>query len=320
MQQSVSNSLTRAVPRKMLKQIARNGHVYSHSSTLQDITKAGGKPLFDLTGVNKASVLPLFCSEHDNKVFDPLEKYDFTGTPEQCFLLGYRAVCNEYLKKRRQRDGVAFAKTLDRGKNVQQQMQIQATMSLYERGVEAGFLDIERQKLEFDKALAERDFSRLHAYVITFDTVPQLLASGTLSPECDFDGDTLQNLDAQDARLDMITHSLIATRTGGAFVFAWLDISDEASRSLARSLDRVQNDKIANTVLRFVFEFCENHYANPDWWERLDEAVKKALLDRFAISGDTTIPRVHATCLTNDEVSPLDWRVMARNWTLFPAA
>jgi len=306
-----------SVSRKMLKQIARNGHVYYHSATLQDITKAGGKPLLKLIGVNKASTLPLFCSTHDSEVFAPLEQDDFTGTPEQCFLLAYRAVCNEYLKKRNQRAGVALEKRLDRGKTIQQQIEIQTMMGVYEIAVEAGFLDVERQKREFDKALAERDFSRLHAYVITFDVVPQVLASGILSPECDFDGHTLQSLGTLDARLDVITHSLIATKTGGAFVFAWLDISDRASRSLAQSLDRVPDDKIANTVLRFVFEFCENHYVNSEWWEGLDEAVKKTLLDRFAVSADMTKPRVHATCLIDDGVSPVDWKVTARNWTPF---
>src|SRR5215475_16094288 len=43
-----------SVPRKMLKQIARDGHVYYYSDALQDITKAGGKPVIKLIGVNDA--------------------------------------------------------------------------------------------------------------------------------------------------------------------------------------------------------------------------------------------------------------------------
>lgn len=41
-----------SVPRRMLKQIARDGHVYYHSPTLQDISKAGGKPLDENYGAN----------------------------------------------------------------------------------------------------------------------------------------------------------------------------------------------------------------------------------------------------------------------------
>ena len=274
--------------------------------------------MLKLIGINKASTLPLFCPTHDSEVFAPLEQCDFTGTPEQCFLLAYRVVCNEYLKKRNQRDRVALAKTLDRGKTIQQQMEIQAMMRAYEASVEAGFLDLERQKREFDKALAKRDFSRLHAYVISFDALPQVLASGVLSPECDFDGHTLQSLATLDARLDIITHSLIAAKTGGAFVFAGLDISDRAPRTLAQSLDRVPDDKIANSVLRFVFEFCENHYINPEWWEGLDEDVKKALSERFATSADPTKPRIHSTCLRDDGFSPVDWQVTGRSWAPLP--
>jgi hypothetical protein len=72
-----------SVARKMLKQIARNGHVYYHSATVQDIRKAGGKPLLKLIGINKASTLPLFCSKHDSEVFAPLEQ-DPSARPARC--------------------------------------------------------------------------------------------------------------------------------------------------------------------------------------------------------------------------------------------
>lgn len=64
-----------------------------------------------------------------------------------------------------------------------------------------------------------------------FAQIPQNLSTGTL-----------------DTRLDVVTHSLIATKTREAFVFAWLDISNKASRSFAQSLDKVPDDKIANAV------------------------------------------------------------------------
>jgi hypothetical protein len=303
-----------SVSRKMLKQIAWKGHVYNHSATLQDIGKAGGRPLFKLIGVNDASALRLFCAEHDSEEFAPLEKADFSGSPEQCCLLAYRAACNEYLKKRNQRDGLTVQKTLDRGKSVDEQIEIQKVMAVYSVAVEAGFLDMERQKQEFDKVLVAKQFDRLKAYVVTFDSVPQILAAGVLSPECDFEGHTLQNLGALGARLDVITHSLITTNTGGAFVFAWLDVSDGASRKLAQSLDRIPDDEVANAVVRFVFEFCENHYVNPAWWDGLDNTLQKALLERLAVSADPTKPRVHAACLRDDGFSPVKWKVTGRYW------
>ena len=99
-------------------------------------------------------------------------------------------------------------------------------------GGEAGFLDMERQKQEFDKVLAAKQFDRLKAYVVNSTLFPRFWPRCAV-PECEFEGHTLQNLRQLGVRLDVITHSLIATNTGGAFVFAWLDVSDGASRKLA---------------------------------------------------------------------------------------
>ena len=44
------------VAKKMLKQIARKGHVYRHSATMQDLQKSGGKLAVRFIGVNDASV------------------------------------------------------------------------------------------------------------------------------------------------------------------------------------------------------------------------------------------------------------------------
>lgn len=73
------------VPRKMLKQIARNGHVYHHSATLQNIDKAHGKPSPKLIGVNRASTLPVFCSSVLAGSEECAERADTSSARESCF-------------------------------------------------------------------------------------------------------------------------------------------------------------------------------------------------------------------------------------------
>jgi hypothetical protein len=63
--------------RKMLKRIARNGHVYHQSSTMQDLKRTQGRLQVKLIGVNDASVLPIFCEPHDSGAFSPLEQAPF---------------------------------------------------------------------------------------------------------------------------------------------------------------------------------------------------------------------------------------------------
>lgn len=40
---------------------------------------------------------PLFCRDHDNKIFAPLEREDFSFQPQQVALLAYRALCSMVL-------------------------------------------------------------------------------------------------------------------------------------------------------------------------------------------------------------------------------
>ena len=303
------------VMRKMLKQIARDGHVYHHSATIQDIDKAQGKPAVKLIGVNRASALPVFCSSHDGVSFAPLEQVPFTGSSEQCFLLAYRAVCLEYLKKLNQANDIDFMRDIvDRGRSVLDQMELQTQIAAYELGVRTSVRDMEKHKAEYDSALLARDFSQVRAFQVSFASVPEILCAGALYPECDFDGKSIGNLANLDRTPELITFSLISTDTGGAFVFAWLDSSDGPCRQLASSLDRLQDGEVPQAIVRFVFEFCENQYLNPYWWDNLDSSTKTALLDRFATSASPFEPRVHRTCLGNDGLSPVAWQVTNRSW------
>ena len=52
-----------------------------------------------------------------------------------------------------------------------------------------------------------------------------------------------------------------------------------------------------NPQLRFIFEFCENHYLNPPWWDSLDPTIRNAILERFAKAGSPTELRRHDLCL-----------------------
>jgi hypothetical protein len=108
------------VPRSgSLAKIARDGHVYSFRFSVQGLLKASGALRPELVGINQASTFTGFCSEHDRAIFAPLETMPFTATPEQCFLLCYRAVAREIFTKQA---GASMAhqygRVMDRGKPV----------------------------------------------------------------------------------------------------------------------------------------------------------------------------------------------------------
>lgn len=301
------------VSRKTLKLIARNGHVYRHSATMQDLVKTQGRLNVKLIGVNDASVLRVFCQTHDSDAFAPLEQAPFIGTREQCFLLAYRALCHEFAKKADVLDSIPTMKSYDRGKPVSQQIAIQETMEAHATGYEASMRDMGEHKRQFDSMLAARDYTDIRAYIVTFQNKPDILCAGAIYPECDFAGLRLQDLGNLGKKMELMTFSLIATDNGGAFVFAWHSSGDAVCRPLATSLDKLTDEELPHAIVRFIFEFCENHYLNPDWWDGLDDKLKTALTGRLQLSASSWEPR-SISCLVDDGIRAVSWRVAGRQW------
>jgi hypothetical protein len=297
----------------MLKQIARSGHVYHHSATMQDLDKTQGQLKVKLIGVNDASVLPVFCQTHDSETFVPLEQAPFVGNREQCFLLAYRALCHELLKKGDALKSIPVMKRLDRGKNLKDQVDIQMMMDTVANAYSVSMRDMLNHKKQFDSMLAARDYAEMRAYIVTFENMPEILCSGALYPECDFAGQPLQDLGNLSKQLELITFSLITTDSGGAFAFVWHNSGDGICRPLATSLDRLPDGELPHGIVRFILEFCENHYLSPEWWDKVDRNVKDVLSERFQVAVSPWRSR-SSSCLIDDGLRAVSWKVTGRTW------
>jgi hypothetical protein len=51
-------------------------------------------------GWREASTFAGFCDIHDKELFAPLDDKKFSNTPEECFLIAYRAICHEFYQKK----------------------------------------------------------------------------------------------------------------------------------------------------------------------------------------------------------------------------
>lgn len=295
----------------MLNRIARNGHVYQSSDNFFDLVKSGGEIIHKLMGINDASTFTGFCSFHDNKTFEPIEKQFFVGTRDQCFLLAYRAICREVFVKRSQMDSIPFTKTLDRGKHVHQQAAIQMKLHGYEAGVQAGLSDLEQHKATYDKGLLSESYDDTCYYILWLKDAPDIMCSSLLYPACDFVGKSIQDLADFNKKLALITYSLIATETGGAIVFVWNRDSNAACMQLVSTLDSMVNDLIPHAIVRFLFEFCENKFMSPDWWENLSEDNRKKLEERYLLATSPVSLR-SSKCLLDDGVRAVSWEITSK--------
>lgn len=296
-----------------LSRIARDGHVYRFASDLLALDKNNGTFPVTPVGVKQATTFTGFCALHDAATFRPLETQPFVASPEQVFLLGYRAVCRELYTKRWEAAVVPSHREADRGLAPLLQRAHQAHVDRLAFSMNAGLTDVEHTKAAYDDALLRGDFSRVSAYVLHFDRTPDVLCSGGCLLEADFAGNPLQREALSDpaARPAETSLSILPTDTGGAAVFCWLGHT-EAGAAFTRSLDALADDGVGHAVVRFVFEFLENKVMAPSWWDGLPEAARQALTQRMMTALNPFVER-EPTCLLDDGVRAVNWRVTARS-------
>jgi len=296
-----------------LNRIARDGHVYSFSSA-QNLSK-GELIAPSLIGVRHASTFTGFCKRHDNITFEPIERYPFLSSPQQAFLLGYRTLCHELFIKKASVELVFpyQRRNLDRGKSVQEQIMIQYQIHYLDQGSTIGLRDLVHYKSAYDKALLAQDFSNIFYYVIRLSNTPDFLCSAPHMPDSDFEGNVLQNIADTSIVVDQLTFSLIATGSGGAIVFSWHGKSD-AAEQLVKSLHSLPDQALPHAIVRFTFEYFENVFVSPKWWEELNDPARQRLLQRQWAGLPSTghIPE----CLLDDGLQVVNWTVVSRETNL----
>lgn len=294
-----------------LSAIARDGYVYS---ALEFIKKNPAADFnMELVGIKNASTFTGFCTHHDATTFAPIEQRPLAATQEHTFLLGFRAISQEIFKKRAQLEDIPFMRTLDKGKSLGEQIQLKIFLDDWQLGVSSGLRDLEVHKSEWDGTLLVSDFQKVHYYVLWFDQAPNFVCTGLISPECDFYGKTIQDLSKTGSFLDCITFSLLPTDNGGAAIFSWLN-DNKACNQLIESLHHYSDNDIPHAVCRFAFEFFENLFVSPDWWEQLKDDQKTVLLQRQA-SGQLEVDR-NSDCLVDDGYRLVNWNLLARETNL----
>lgn len=311
--QNCSSQISRAhsVPRSgSLSRIARDGHVYSLRVSVKQLMKTDGSMKPQLVGINKASTFTGFCSRHDRSIFAPLENMPFTATPEQCFLLSYRAFARETFTKQAMHSLSGYHRLMDRGRTADLQYLIQTHAAALENGYFFTERDLRYRKSVCDEILITQSYHRARAYVIELEEVPLVMCCGAFYPEQDFDGHEMQDL----SNPDLVPHSIAVTSfhggKHGAFVLSWVDEYDPICVPFAESLHGIGDDALTDALLRLLFGHFENIHIQPHWWENLSTDLQEVLMARFHESVQSSFRRIGF--LTDDGVRFRPWTVVDR--------
>ncbi len=292
-----------------LKAIAVNGHVYTLDPGDAELMKTGMvSPR--LIGIREASTFTGFCNYHDTKTFEPVENRPIVGSLDQIFLLSYRALCRELFMKRARVDHLKLAREFDKGASFSKQLWWQNLVSIWERGEASSLKHLENYKQRYDLALVTEDFSDLQYYVVNISDVPDFVCSGCVLPDFDFQGEILQKLTNLDETPLLITSSIVVTNTGGAVIFSWIG-SNPPGEKLMKTLDELSDKAICQAIVRFGFEYVENIFMSPLWWEALSSDTKQALMLRQISEIRPDFPR-KSNCLLDDGMKNVNWKVIER--------
>ena len=74
------------------------------------------------------------------------------------------------------------------------------------------------------------------------------------------------------------------------------------------SLRAIPSDKIIDSLIRFVVEFCENLNIHPEWQEHLEGNKRDSLTNRLSASASPITDRKLA-CLADDGIRYDNWPI-----------
>lgn len=264
-----------------LADIQENNHVLSNKFSFADLAKNNGQPQIKRLGTNKASTFPGFCSAHDGKLFEPIERPGASLNSSTAFLLAFRAICFEHFRKHSVVKAQPLLRQMDRGKPFEMQARIQSLLDAQEQGLKLGVRDIDTWKARYLGALHRRDLSEFHYSATYFDrTLPMVVCSAWLV-ETDFHGNMLQKLGTTAADLEHITFNLTRIGDTTAAIFGWIGSNDGAARQFVESFKSVPDERKSCVIASMAFEHSENVFMRESWWNQLDPGERRALHARI---------------------------------------
>lgn len=270
------------IARRTLQLIAENSHVLTwlipSSRDMVNARRAeipleqlSEKPVF--VGIrNKRRVTdPLFCAEHDSKIFAPLETQEFSFRPEQALLLAYRASCSLTYPHSSLTEAILevarkhhYAHSLDTPERLQKLERFQAVQCVID--ARQHYTDIYRS----------RDYNKLRWVTYLVNIPVCIAATYTLIPIGDDEAQAIVNGTQLLTAEDVVSFSLLPypRANKSLCVISWLKGSQRGEQllTLHRIPDLSEQEK-RDLFLAFAFE-SPTLYLSPVWWNSLSEAKR----------------------------------------------
>ncbi|BBB49062.1 hypothetical protein [Pelolinea submarina] len=257
-------------------------------------------------GWRRASTIKGFCGIHDKSTFNPIEDHPFTGTPEQFFLIGYRALCHEIYQKRgalrASPEIIKQAKT-DSGLTEEEREKRLHLIEVQDLGYQKGLEHFLQLKTKMDKQLLTKDYSGWNNWTVEFEGDISVVSTGAISPNVDLDGNVLQELHDSNSEQQSFLFGMIPTDKGGIIVFIWPK-EWKVPEQFLRSLSQNSSEHLLEFIVQVFFAYIENTYFSESWWNSLILLVQNHLRN-LAI-----IPNAYYTPIGLLKIKFMPWKLI----------
>ena len=262
-------------------------------------------------GIRRASTFPGFCPEHDKTIFQAIEDQPFRATPEQCFLLAFRALAQMHAFKIIDFRGKGEVSALLSAKRVvDAQLEWLPWSAAYTLKV---ILDLAEHLTEASCVHTFRLFDEWTTCIMRFAGTLSVAGVGCVGPEVGIAGEPLQDARDLDRRMEIICHSVIALEDDRhAVVLSW-----PAGQSIGRRVGEAiagRGTSAADAFLEYMFLNHSNVFFSREWWEHHLDDNMRAWLGTLAAAIDGKPPDRGSIMKSSSQRQFLPWRLQGIEW------
>lgn len=261
--------------------ISENDSVLVFEANMHRIDQNNGQIRLIPKKIRSTSIFMGFCSYHDKELFKHIEDDVFTGTPKQCLLFAYRSYAKEiYNKYAIFNNPDTYSLAMSQASK-QNKPFIFQYLSDFFYGTKLAIDDMKEYKPILDQILINENFEDVRAYILEFNTIQPLMASGSFLIQSDFNGNELQDLGLKESNLGNIHVNSFASGDKGYIVFTWLNSGHDICKKFIDSIEDINDNNISGALISLIFQHLENFSMSPIWFNNLnvsDQNIIKRLM------------------------------------------
>ena len=246
-------------------------HAYaSDNNPHPEITK------LDIYNTKKLSTCYSFCSSHDASVFNQIDNIqDLDINRESAFLLAYRSISYEICVKRREYTKLS---------NFSVPTHLRPELEFYKKQLAFALECIGQKHKKMQNAILSDSYRDTRYYAVIMNSAPDILCSGFFSPVDEGNiRDQIYRSSYQhspDANDQLALTIMPYQNDNGIIVLSWYGKSRK-NKEYIKKLDNMSRNILPNYLFISIFQYIENFYIRPSFWDNLSTDKKESLHNRF---------------------------------------